>query len=415
MRLPISLILFCALLTTVTSAQEPPAPPDTTIEATPAPIAARPVAGVPTPIAANAAAIPAAAQPVVPGASLTAVRLKDVASIQGEATMPLVGYGLVVGLNKTGDKKQTVFPAQTLATMLERFGQSVQPTALKVENIAAVMVTAQLGPYAQGGARLDVTVASIGDAKSLQGGVLLPTDLKGPDGSSIALAQGPLTLGGYGAGGGGNSVQVNHLTVGRVPAGGLVEVTRSSGMPSADVVRLALHEPDFVSARRVANALNQELGAGSARVLDAGAVAIQVPQQYRSEIPELIARIEPLPIDLDVAARVVINERTGTVVLGGDVRIGPAAVAHGRLSVRIATQYEVSQPLPFSGGKTEVVPQTDVSVQENQAQMVNLEPGATLSDVVRALNMLGATPRDIITIMMSLKAAGALRADVVVL
>jgi flagellar P-ring protein precursor FlgI len=329
--------------------------------------------------------------------------------------MPLVGYGLVVGLNKTGDKKQTVFPAQTLATMLERFGQSVQPTALKVENIAAVMVTAQLGPYAQGGARLDVTVASIGDAKSLQGGVLLPTDLKGPDGSSIALAQGPLTLGGYGAGGGGNSVQVNHLTVGRVPAGGLVEVTRSSGMPSADVVRLALHEPDFVSARRVANALNQELGAGSARVLDAGAVAIQVPQQYRSEIPELIARIEPLPIDLDVAARVVINERTGTVVLGGDVRIGPAAVAHGRLSVRIATQYEVSQPLPFSGGKTEVVPQTDVSVQENQAQMVNLEPGATLSDVVRALNMLGATPRDIITIMMSLKAAGALRADVVVL
>ncbi len=414
MRLSISFILLGALFTAVTSAQEPPAPPETPIAAAPAPVALAPATNV---AAATAAAPTSAAQPAVPAVPATAVRLKDVASIQGEASMPLIGYGLVVGLNKTGDKKQTIFPAQTLATMLERFGQSVQPTALKVENIAAVMVTAQLGPYAQGGARLDVTVASVGDAKSLQGGILMPTDLRGPDGSSVALAQGPLTLGGYGAGGGGNSVQVNHLTVGRVPGGGLVEITRSNGMPAADVVRLALHEPDFVSARRVAAALNQELGAGSAKVLDAGAVAIQVPAQYRSEIPELIARIEPLPIDLDVAAKVVINERTGTVVLGGDVRIGPAAVAHGRLSVRIATRYEVSQPSPFSGSgaKTEVVPQTDLNVQENQAQMVNLEPGATLSDVVRALNVLGATPRDIITIMMSLKAAGALRAEVVVL
>jgi flagellar P-ring protein precursor FlgI len=421
MRLPISLTLLGALLTASTFAQEPPAPPETPIVVAPAASLDRPSAAaapaVTAPAAVNAAGPSAGGQPAVAVPSSTSVRLKDVASIQGEASMPLIGYGLVVGLNKTGDKKQTIFPAQTLATMLERFGQSVQPTALKVENIAAVMVTAQLGPYAQGGARVDVTVASVGDAKSLQGGVLMPTDLRGPDGSSVALAQGPLTLGGYGAGGGGNSVQVNHLTVGRVPGGGLVEITRSNGMAPADVVRLALHEPDFVSARRVAAALNQELGAGSAKVLDAGAVAIQVPTQYRSEIPELIARIEPLPIDLDVAAKVVINERTGTVVLGGDVRIGPAAVAHGRLSVRIATRYEVSQPAPFSGAgaKTEVVPQTDVNVQENQAQMVNLEPGATLTDVVRALNVLGATPRDIITIMMSLKAAGALRAEVVVL
>jgi flagellar P-ring protein precursor FlgI len=329
--------------------------------------------------------------------------------------MPLVGYGLVVGLNKTGDKKQTIFPAQTLATMLERFGQSVQPALLKVENIAAVMVTAQLGPYAQGGSRIDVTVSSVGDARSLQGGVLMPTSLRGPDGSPVALAQGPLSIGGYGVGAGGNTVQVNHLTVGRVPNGGLVEVTRSMGMPAADLVRLALHEPDFVSARRVAAALNQELGSGSARVLDAGAVALQVPGQYRSEIPELIARIEPLQVELDVVAKVVINERTGTVVLGGDVKIGPAAVAHGRLAVRVATQYEVSQPLPYSKGTTEVVPQTDLSVQENAPQIVNFEPGATLSDVVRALNVLGATPRDIITIMLSLKAAGALRAEVVIL
>jgi flagellar P-ring protein precursor FlgI len=410
MRLAITFVI-AALCASDAFAQEPPAPPDLPPMVRPSALA--PVVAAPAP--APAAQAPAAAAVQQPPASATAVRLKDVAAIQGEASMPLIGYGLVVGLNKTGDKKQTVFPAQTLAAMLERFGQSVQPAALKVENVAAVMVTAQVGPYAQAGARIDVTAASVGDARSLQGGVLMPTSLRGPDGSLVAIAQGPLTLGGFGAGGGGNSVQINHLTVGRVPSGGLVEVSRSNGMPSAEVVRLALREPDFISARRVASALNQELGAGSARVLDAGAVAIQVPAQYRSEIPELIARIEPLPIEVDVAARVVINERTGTVVLGGDVRIGPAAVAHGRLSVRIATAYEVSQPAPFSNGKTEVVPQTEVNVEESDARMVSLEPGATLSDVVRALNVLGATPRDIITIMMSLKAAGALRAEVVVL
>jgi flagellar P-ring protein precursor FlgI len=344
-----------------------------------------------------------------------AVRLKDVASIQGEFTTPLVGYGLVVGLNRTGDRRQTIFPAQTLAAMLERLGQSVPAAALKVENVAAVMVSAQLGPYAQAGARLDVTAASVGDARSLQGGILMPTGLHGPDGSLVAIAQGPLSIGGFGAGGGGNAVQVNHLTVGRVPAGGLVQVSRSQGMGPADVVHLALREPDFLSARRVAAALDQELGAGVARVLDAGAVAIQVPPEYRNGIPDLLARIEPLPVDMDVVARVVVNERTGTVVLGGDVRLGAAAVAHGRLSVRIATTYEVSQPAPLSRGQTEVVPQTDVAVEENDSPMVTLEPGATLGDVVRALNLLGATPRDIITIMQSLKAAGALRAELVIL
>ena len=197
---------------------------------------------------------------------------------------PLVGYGMVVGLNKTGDRRQTVFSTQTLAGMLERFGQAVQPAAIKVENIAAVMVTAQLGPYAQMGARLDVTAASVGDARSLQGGILMPTPLRGPDGSLVALAQGPLTLGGYGAGGG-NSVQVNHLTVGRVPDGGLVQVSHSTGMGPAELVQLALREPDFVSARRVAAALDQELGAGVARVLDAGAVSIQVPPSIAAEFP----------------------------------------------------------------------------------------------------------------------------------
>jgi flagellar P-ring protein precursor FlgI len=346
---------------------------------------------------------------------MTAVRLKDIASIQGEMTTPLIGYGLVVGLNKTGDRRQTIFPAQTLAAMLERFGQSVSSEALKVENIAAVMVTAQLGPYARAGSRLDVTAASVGDARSLQGGILMPSGLRGLDGAVLAIAQGPLSIGGFGAGGGGNSVQVNHLTVGRVPDGGLVQVTRATNLGPAEVIELALREPDFVSARRIAAALDRELGGGTARVLDAGAVSIRVPAEYQHGISDLIARIGPLAVELDVVARVVVNERTGTVVLGGDVRLGPAAVAHGRLSVRIATTFEVSQPGPLSSGVTEVVPQTDVAIDEDAAQMVNFEPGATLGDVVRALNVLGATPRDIITIMQSLKAAGALRAELVIL
>jgi flagellar P-ring protein precursor FlgI len=360
------------------------------------------------------AAPPQLPPPVPVRAATTAVRLKDIASIQGEASVPLIGYGLVVGLSKTGDKKQTIFPAQTLASMLQQFGQTVPAAALKVENIAAVLVTAQLGPYAQGGSRIDVTAASAGDAKSLQGGQLMPTALRGPDGTVMALAQGALSIGGFGAGGGGNSVQVNHLTVGHVPSGGLVQVSRSAGFGPADLVRLALREPDFVSAKRVAAALNQELGAGTARVADAGAVTIRVPAEYRTEVPELIARIEPLQVELDVVARVVINERTGTVVLGGDVRLGPAAVGHGKLSVRIATQYDVSQPAPWSLGKTQVVPQTQVEVEEAGPQVTTLEPGATLGDVVRALNVLGATPRDIIVIMQLLKAAGALRAELII-
>jgi flagellar P-ring protein FlgI len=356
-------------------------------------------------------ATPAAAQ-LEPGAG--AARLKDIASVQGAAQTPLIGYGLVVGLNKSGDRRQTIFSAQTLANMLERFGIAVSPGEMKIENVAAVMVTAQLGPYAQPGGRLDVTASSIGDARSLQGGTLMPTPMRGPDGRVVALAQGPLSLGGFGAGSGDNSVQVNHLTVGRVPGGGLVQEVRQ-WTPPGDVLRLALHEPDFVSATRVARAINMELGTDAARAIDAGSVTVQVPQEFRSTIPELIARIEPLPVSLDVAARVVINERTGTVVMGGDVRLGSAAVAHGNLSVRIATQYDVSQPAPMSQGQTTVTPNTELDVNEGDAQLVTLDAGATLADVVRALNLLGVSPRDIIAVMQALKAAGALRAEIVIL
>lgn len=349
-------------------------------------------------------------------ASAETARLKDVVSIQGVESVPLLGYGLVVGLNKTGDKRQTIFSAQTLANMLARFGVTVPAGEIKIENVAAVLVTAELPAYARPGARLDVTASSVGDARSLQGGTLLATPLRGGNGQIYALAQGPLSLGGFGGGTGGNSVQVNHLTVGRVPSGAQVQVGAGATLPTSDAITLALREPDFVSAARIADAVNTELGPSRATVLDPGSVAVTVPDEYKSNVATLMARLEVLQVQTDSNARVVINERTGTVVVGGSVRIGAAAVAHGSLSVRISTKLEVSQPNPMSrGGDTTVVPNEEVDVTEKQAQLVTLEEGTTLDAVVRALNALGASPRDIIAIMQALKAAGALRADLVVL
>jgi flagellar P-ring protein FlgI len=350
------------------------------------------------------------------GQSLLGVaRLKDVATLQGPHATPLMGYGLVVGLSKTGDRRQTVFSAQTLANMLERFGVAVSPGEIKIENVAAVVVTMDLGPYSQVGSRLDVTASSIGDARSLQGGTLLPTPLRGLDGTVVAIAQGPLSVGGFGASGGGTSVTVNHLTVGRVPRGGLVQVGRPIAMPSDGVLRLAVNEPDFISAGRIAAAINNELNTDAAHVVDAGTISVVVPDRYRASVPDLVARLEPLAVALDSVAKVVINERTGTVVLGGDVRLGPAAVAHGSLAVRISTELDVSQPAPLSLGQTTVVPRVGVTVDEGDSRLVALDTGTTLADVVKALNALGATPRDIIAIMQALKAAGALRAELVVL
>jgi flagellar P-ring protein precursor FlgI len=346
----------------------------------------------------------------------SATRLKDVASIQGVESVQLIGYGLVVGLNKTGDKRQTIFSAQTLANMLERFGVSVPGEQIKIENVAAVLVTAELPAYTRPGARIDVTASSVGDARSLQGGTLLATPLRGGNGQVYALAQGALSIGGFGGGSGGNSVQVNHLTVGRVPSGGQVQLGAGTVMPSSELLTLALREPDFVSASRVAEAINTELGPGTATIVDPGSVNVIVPQAYRSSVSMLMARLELLPVRTDATARVVINERTGTVVVGGDVRIAAAAVAHGNLSVKISTKYEVSQPNAFSRtGDTTVVPNTNVEVKETDARLVSLDEGTTLEAVVRALNALGASPRDIIAIMQALKAAGALKAELVVL
>jgi flagellar P-ring protein precursor FlgI len=350
------------------------------------------------------------------GHSEGATRLKDIASLQGTGSMPLVGYGLVIGLNKTGDRRQTIFSAQTLANMLERFGVSVPALQIKVENIASVLVTTELPPFARPGARLDVTVSSVGDARSLQGGTLLPSPLRGSNGEIVALAQGPLSIGGFGGGTGSNSVQVNHLTVGRVPSGALVQVGSGATLGTMDALFLTLRDPDFVSASRVAQAINRDLGVDAARVLDPGTVSLQVPVTYRTNVAELMARIEVLPVDTDAVARVVINERTGTVVVGGHVRLGPAAVAHGNLSVMISTKLEVSQPAPLARtGDTKVIANETVDVKESSAQLVTLEEGTTLDAVVRGLNALGASPRDIIAIMQALKAAGALRAEIVIL
>ncbi|HET9372025.1 MAG TPA: flagellar basal body P-ring protein FlgI [Vicinamibacterales bacterium] len=343
------------------------------------------------------------------------VRLKDVITLQGAAPAPLVGYGLVVGLNKTGDRRQTQFSTQSLANMLTRFGVIVPADQMKVENVAAVLVTAELSPFQRAGARLDVLASSIGDARSLQGGTLLPTPLRGPAGDIAALAQGPLSLGGFGGGGAGASVQVNHLTVGRIPSGAIVQTVAPVAMPQSSTITFALRDPDFVTATRVATAINGYLGGSPARAIDAGSVALAVPSAFRDSLPDLLAQIESLPVETDVVARVVINERTGTVVVGGNVQLSAAAVAHGNLSVRISTTLEASQPLPYSRGQTVLVPNQQVDVQEGNAKLIAMPEGVTLDAVTSALNALGASPRDIIAIMQALKAAGALRADLVIL
>lgn len=350
-----------------------------------------------------------------PPASDAQVRLKDVATLNGYQPVPLIGYGLVIGLNKTGDRRQTMFTAQSLAATLERLGVSVSGDTIKIENTAAVLVTAELPPFARSGARLDVTASSIGDARSLQGGVLVATALRGPDGSVHALAQGALSIGGFGGGTGSTSVQVNHLTVGRVPSGALVQQGQQVQLSTQSSLQLSLKQADFSTAHRLADAIGAELGVGTARAIDAGTVEVEIPANYRTAVPDLMARLEQIKLDVDAPARVVINERTGTVVIGSDVRIGRAAVAHGNLSVRISTRYDVSQPAPLSGGQTAVVPRERVEVQDENSRLVALDEGVTLEEVVRALNTLGVTPRDIIAIMQALEAAGALRAELVIL
>jgi flagellar P-ring protein precursor FlgI len=346
-----------------------------------------------------------------------AARLKELAVLEGVRDNQLIGYGLVVGLAGTGDRRQTVFSAQSLTNMLERMGVTVSPTAIQVRNTAAVMVTATLPPFSQPGGQIDVTAAAIGDATSLQGGLLVMTGLRGPDGQVYAVAQGPVVTGGFVAGRGGTQQTLNHPTVGRVPSGAIVERPSPTRLPGGRL-RLQLRQADFTTATRIADAINRRMapaGPTVARAENSALVSVDIPLAYASRTSDFVADLEGLTIEADRPAKVVINERSGTIVMGKEVRISPVAIMHGNLTVEIQTTFAVSQPPPLSSGTTEVVPQVGVGIKEEKARNVVLKQGATVEELVRALMAIGSTPRDVIAIFQNLRAAGALEAELEVI
>jgi len=342
---------------------------------------------------------------------LAASRIKDIASFEGVRENQLVGYGLVVGLNGTGDRRQTLFPTQTLANMLERSGISITADQVNVKNIAAVMVTATLPAFIRQGSRVDVTVSSIGDAQSIQGGVLIMTPLFAANNEVYVTAQGQVALGGFSAGGTSNRVQTNHPTVGRIPNGGLVEKDVLVEFTGKSRLNLVLNRSDFTTASRAVRAINESSGAGIASALDGRTIAIQVPEVYGNRIVEFMSMVENAQMEVDTSARVVLNEKTGTIILGKDVKISEVSIIHGSLSIQVGTTLNVSQPEPFGKGETTVVPEIDISVQEEKGQSVMLREGASVEEVVRALNAIGAGPRDVIAILQAIKAQGALQAE----
>ncbi len=341
--------------------------------------------------------------------------LKDVTSVEGIRDNPLMGYGLVAGLNGTGDRQQTIFSTQTLANMLQRMGVTVSPTTMLVHNIAAVFVTATLPPFARPGMRIDATISSIGDAKTLEGGTLLLTSLYGPDGQIYGIAQGGMVLGGYSTGGRGNTKQVNHPTVGRISGGVLVEREAVVSLRDVTAVSLLLHNPDYSTARGIAAVINKELGSDSAHAVDSRRVEIAGIEKGLDSVPQLLARIEELQVPFTTPAKVIVNERTGTVVMGADVSLGPCSILHGSLAIEVTTHLEVSQPQPLGQGQTEVAPQTTVKAKEGPAQAIHLEEGATVDELIRGLQSIGATARDIVAILQAIKAAGALQAELEIL
>ena len=339
--------------------------------------------------------------------------IKDIASVQGIRDNQLVGYGIVVGLHGTGDSQQTGFSTQTLASMLLRMGVSVPATGIRVQNLAAVFVSATLPPFSRPGAAIDVTVSSAGDANSLEGGVLLMTPLYGADGKIYAQAQGPLVVGGYSVSVNGNTRQLNHPTTARVPLGALVERGVPMPLDAMDRITLLLAETDFKSAEAVAAGIDKELDKPSARVVDSGTVEIAV--HPGDDVPALLARIEAIEVPFYPHAKVVVNERTGTVVIGGSVVLQPVSILHGGLSVNVIAETKVSQPNAFSQGTTQVVQQTSVQAQDKPVNRIELKEGATVEDLVDELQQIGATARDVISILQGMKEAGALEADLEVL
>jgi flagellar P-ring protein FlgI len=344
-------------------------------------------------------------------------RIKDIATVQGVRSNPLLGYGLVVGLDGSGDQtNQTPFTTQSLTSMLTQMGVTVPAgTNLQVTNVAAVMVTGNLPAFSQPGQAIDVTVSAVGNAKSLRGGTLLLTPLKGADGHIYALAQGNVVVGGAGAAANGSKTQVNHLSVGRVPNGGLVERALPPASGIQETIQLELIQSDFTTARRVVEAINGRFGEGTASAVDARVLRIKAPAESNARIA-FLADIENLDVKPgDLAAKVIFNARTGSVVLNKSVTLEPAAVAHGNLTVTIRTEPVVSQPAPLSPGRTVQGARSDISVQQGGGGLGYLPNAANLADVVKALNALGATPQDLLAILQALKAAGALRAELEVL
>ena len=349
----------------------------------------------------------------LPHAVLAASRLKELVSIEGVRDNQLVGYGLVVGLNGTGDRRQTVFSAQSLANLLTRMGVVVNPQSIQVRNIAAVMVTATLPPFAQPGTRVDVTVATVGDASNLQGGQLLVTALKAMDGQTYVAAQGALLTAGFLAGRAANSQTVNHPTAARIPSGGIVERASPSQL-SAQSLRLQLLRADFATASRVARVINDRFAANGVPVAqpeNSAMIALVPPPDYSARLVEFLAEIEGLTVESDERQRIVINERTGTIVMGKEVRLKPVSILHGSLAVDVQTTLDVSQPQPLGAGRTTVTPTVGVGSKEDKARQVSMKPGATVEDLVRGLQAIGSTPREIIAVLQAMKTAGAMDAD----
>ncbi len=348
----------------------------------------------------------------VPALALS--RVKDLASIEGVRQNQLVGYGIVVGLNGTGDTLNNIpFTKQSLQAMLERLGVNTRGATMRTQNLAAVMVTANLPPFAAQGTRIDVTVSSLGDAKSLQGGTLLVTPLLGADGEVYALAQGSIAIAGFSAEGDAAKITRGVPTNGRISNGANIEREIAFKLSDARNLRLSLRNPDFTTSKRIASAINDFMGADTAEPTDPATVTIQIPGKYHGNMMRLITEVEQLKVEPDQAARVVVDERSGIIVMGRDVRVSTVAIAQGNLTVTITEQPQVSQPAPFSNGQTAVVPRTGVKVDTGDGNKLALvKEGVSLRDLVDGLNALGVGPRDLISILQAIKSAGALQADI---
>jgi flagellar P-ring protein FlgI len=343
-------------------------------------------------------------------------RIKDLASIEGIRQNQLLGYGLVVGLNGTGDTlNNTPFTKQSLQAMLERLGVNIRGQQIRTGNVAAVMVTANLPAFSTQGTRIDVTASAMGDAKSLQGGTLLVTPLLGADGNVYAVAQGSLAIGGFQAEGEAAKITRGVPTVGRLPNGAIIEREIDFALNSLGQLRLALRNADFTTAKRIAVAINDYMGAPVAEPLDPSTVQLTLPKKFPENVVAMLTDIEQLQVEPDLAAKIVIDERSGVIVIGRDVRVSTVAVAQGNLTVTISETPQVSQPAPFSNGRTVVVPRTSVGVQEEGKRLALVHEGVSLQQIVDGLNALGIGPRDLITILQAIKAAGAIQADIEVM